>query len=391
MIERKVYIIGAATTSFGEFFEKSASQLALESFYKAIENAEVKRDQVDYIFIGSMIPNDNKTSLGAYCASQCNIDSSFMHIHAGNASGAAALHQAFLSVLSGQSECIAVVGVEKLSDYVKNGTIEKLLGGVIDYTWEYEMGATLTSLYALLTKAHMKQYNTTLEQLATVPYKNHKNGTLNENAQYRREIPLERILSAKRISGPIGRFDVSTPCDGSTTLILASSSFLAKNEVNYKVPILASTQGTDRLALFHRTSLTQLKSTTIAAEKAYKMAGISPKDISLAEVHDAYPIGEILAIEDLKFFDKGLGGKATEEGETQINGKIAVNPSGGLKARGDPFGATGIAQVFELFQQMTQNAGKRQVNEAEYGLAQNVVGTGVQTFIHIIGRDEVKK
>ncbi|MHA1398498.1 MAG: thiolase C-terminal domain-containing protein, partial [Candidatus Heimdallarchaeaceae archaeon] len=222
--------------------------------------------------------------------------------------------------------------------------------------------------------------------------KNHKNGVNNPNAQFQREIPIEKFLNAKRISDPIGKFDPATFCDGGASVILASGEFVSRLKENeVRIPVLSSTQASDRIALHHRDSLSTLLATQKAAKKAYDSSGITSSQIDVAEVHDSYPIGEILAIEDLGFFKKGEGGRASEEGKTQINSQISINPSGGLKARGDPFGATGIAQVIEIVEQLTERAEKRQVDDTKYGLTQNVLGTGAMVYVNILSKEEVKK
>jgi len=393
MVKRNVFIIGAGITGFGENYEISAGKLASKALTSAIEKSKITKESIQSTFVGSLVSGSNsQSSIGANCLRESNIKNPHVRIEAGNASGAAAFHQAYLGILSGVYDCLAVVGVEKLSDFVNAGTIERILGSTIDYQWEFEMGATLTSLYAILTKAHIREFQTTMEQLAAVPVKNHKNGVNNPNAQFRKEITIERFLNAKRVSDPIGKFDPATYCDGSASVILASEEFILQNkDINGKVPILGSSFASDNLALHHRNSLTELNASKTAASKAYKMADIKPEDINVAEVHDSYPIGEILAIEDLGFFKKGEGGKAVEEGLTEQNGEVSINTSGGLKARGDPFGATGVAQIIEIVEQMRGEAGKRQVDSINYGLTQNVVGTGALVYVNILGEEEVKK
>ena len=393
MSSNKVYVIGYGLTKFGELYNRGPISLAAQALTDAITNSQIDKNQIQTAFFGSLVSGSNsQPSIGTSCIRNCNLNIPTSRIEAGNASGAAAFYQAYLSILSGAYKCIAVVGVEKLSDYVKSGIIERILGSTIDYQWEFEMGATLTSLYAILTKAHMKEFGTTLEQLASVPAKNHKNGVHNPQAQFRREISIENFLKAKRISDPIGRFDPATYCDGAAAVILASAKFIEDNSnIPTQVPILGSGQASESIALHHRDSLTTISSSVKAANIAFSEAKLSAKDINFAEVHDSYPIGEILAIEDLGFFAKGKGGKASQEGLTELNAEISVNPSGGLKSRGDPFGATGIAQIAEVVEQMRGSAGQRQVSDNSCGLTQNVLGTGAMSYVNIFGKDEVKK
>lgn len=392
MSNKDVFILGHSLTNFGEFYDKNAGNLAAQALIDAIKDSQLSKDSIQSIYFGSMLSNTNgQSSVGHLSAFKSNIHVPFSRIEAGTASGAAAFQQAYLAIKSGIFDCIAVVGVENLSDYVKASTVERILGTTIDYSWEFEMGATLSSLYAILTKEHMEKYNTTLEQLASVPVKNHKNGTLNKYAQFQKEIPLDRFLNAKRIADPVGRFDPATQCDGSGALILASSDFVLKNSEEELFPkVTGIGHGSDYLALHHRENLTTLKATKIAANAAYTMSDINSKDISVAEVHDSYPIGEILAIEDLGFFEQGEGGAATESGKTEINSEISINTSGGLKARGDPFGATGIAQIVEIIMQLQGKAEKRQLDDVVYGLTQNVSGTGASVYVNIFTQSEVK-
>ena len=393
MANNKVFIIGKGITKFGENYEVNASNLASQSLNSAIEDSNIKKNSIESAFFGSLVSSSNsQPSIGANCLANSNLQIPHVRIEAGNASGAAAFHQAYLSILSGVYGCVAVVGVEKLSDFVNAGTIERILSSTIDYQWEFEMGATLTSLYALLTKAHMKEFGTTMEQLASVPVKNHKNGVHNPNAQFRKEIPLDRFLKAKRIADPIGKFDPATFCDGSATVILASEEFIKQNnEIEGKIPILGSSFAGDYLALHKRKSITEMISSKKAALDAYKMSNLKADEINIAEVHDIFPIGEILAIEDLGFFNKGEGGKATEIGSTNLNEEISVNTSGGLKARGDPYGATGIAQIIEIVDQLKGQAGERQVESVKYGLTHNIMGTGALAYVNIMGEEEVKR
>ena len=393
MNNKDIYVIGYGMTKFGEFYNESSSSLASKALFESIKNSNIAKEKVQSVFFGSLVSSTNsQPSIGIACIRENNMSVPVTRLEAGNASGAAAFHQAYSSVISGLYDCVAVVGIEKLSDYINNETIERILSSTIDFQWEFEMGATLTSLYAILTKAYMKEHNATLEQLAAVPVKNHKNGVHNPYAQFRREISIDRFLKAKRIADPIGRFDPATYCDGSSSVIIASSKFVNEHtDIETKVPILGLGQASDSLALHHRHSLTSLSSTENAVNRAYKIANINAANIGVAEVHDSFPIGEILAIEDLGFFAKGEGAKATENGETAINSKITINPSGGLKARGDPFGATGIAQIVEIVEQMRGNAKERQADNCNYGLTQNVQGTGAMTYVSIFAQNEVKK
>jgi acetyl-CoA C-acetyltransferase len=234
-----------------------------------------------------------------------------------------------------------------------------------------------------MARRHMHEYGTTEEQMAAVAVKNHKNAVHNPYAQYQKEITLEQAMRATVVASPLKLFDCSPITDGAAVAILAAHE-VAKIYSEQPIEIAASAQASDTLALASRRSLSELAATKVAAHDAFKQAGLAPKDIDLAEVHDCFTIGEIMAIEDLGFFEKGQGGPATEAGRTALGSEISVNTSGGLKGKGHPVGATGIAQFAEIVSQLRGSAGARQVHGAEIGLAHNVGGSGGTAVVHIL-------
>jgi acetyl-CoA C-acetyltransferase len=231
---------------------------------------------------------------------------------------------------------------------------------------------------------HMHEYGTTKEQLAQVAVKNHKNGVNNPFAQFRNEITLDQVLNASPVAYPLGLLDCSPVTDGAAAVVLCAAEKAKHFTDKPIVKIVGSGQASDTLALHARRDITTLDATVHAANKAYKHAHITAKDIDLAEVHDCFTIAEICAVEDLGFVEKGKGGQAVEDHITTIDGTIPVNTSGGLKSKGHPVGATGVAQIVEITQQLRGEAGKRQVQDARYGLAHNVGGSGATCVIHIL-------
>ena len=221
--------------------------------------------------------------------------------------------------------------------------------------------------------------------MAKVALKNHHNGSLNPIAQFRKEITIKKVLDSPMVADPLTLFDCSPITDGAATLILCKEE-LAKKYTDNPVYIIGSGQASDTLALHDRRSLTTLDATIKAAKEAYRQAGITVKDIDLAEVHDCFTIGEIIATEDLGFCKKGEGGKLLDEEETEIGGRIPVNTSGGLKAVGHPVGATGVKQAVEIVLQLRGQADKRQVKDAKIGLTHNVGGSGATGVVHIFSR-----
>jgi acetyl-CoA C-acetyltransferase len=289
-----------------------------------------------------------------------------------------------MAVASGMHDIVVVGGAEKMTD-VGDALSTDIQATAADQQWETTFGATFPALHELIARRHMFEYGTTREQLASVAVKNHKHGALNPKAQFQKEIKLDAVLKASPVADPLGMFDCAPVSDGAAAVVLCALE-KAKKYTDTPIKVLGSGQASDTLALAHRESITRFDATTVAAQRAFKQAGLGSADIQLAEVHDNFTISEVLAIEDLGFFPKGTGGQATADGQTVLGSKLAVNTSGGLKARGDPIGATGIAQVVELVTQLRGEAGKRQVVNAERALAHNVGGTGATAVVHILGR-----
>jgi len=297
------------------------------------------------------------------------------------ASGGAAFRQAYLEVASGASEIVLAGGVEKMTD---GADVTDVLATAADQEYEVYHGITFPGLYALIARAHMEKYGTTREQLAAVAVKNHRNGAKNANAQFRAEVTPEQVMRSTMVADPLRLLDCSPVSDGAAAVIVASMDVAKALKKNH-VRVLASAQASDTIALHGRKDPTTIGSIVTAAGKAYKMAGKKPSDIDFAEVHDCFTIAEIVATEDLGFFEKGKGGEAAARGDTSIEcRKIPVNTSGGLKSKGHPVGATGVAQIIELYEQLSGKAGGRQVADARVGLAQNMGGSGASCVVHIL-------
>ncbi|MEM2963515.1 MAG: hypothetical protein QXN01_03400, partial [Candidatus Anstonellales archaeon] len=245
---------------------------------------------------------------------------------------------------------------------------------------------TFPSLYALMARRHMHEYGTTEEEMASVAVKNHYNAARNPYAQFQKEIDIQTVLSSKVVASPLKVFDCSPITDGAAAVVLMPLE-KARRYAETPIRVLASAQASDTIALHSRKSLTEIRATKIAAKKAFEQAKLSPKDIDVAEVHDCFTIAEIAAIEDIGFFKKGEGGKASAEGKTALNGEIPVNTSGGLKGCGHPVGATGVKQVVEVVWQLRGQAGGRQVKDAKIGMTHNVGGSGATAVVHIFGKE----
>lgn len=378
---RDVAIIGAGITQFGELWDRSYRQIFVEAALKAIKNSGV--DHIDSMYVGSMsgglfVGQEHVGSIMADYLGVTPIPS--VRVESACASGGVAVRQAFLEVASGASDVVLAGGVEKMTDGVD---VTAVLATAADQEWEVYHGITFPGLYALIARAHMNRYGTTREQLAMVAVKNHENGSKNPNAQYQFKITVEDVLNSTMVADPLRLLDCSPVTDGAAAVILCPLE-LARKFTSSPVRILSSSQASDTIALPGRDDITALSAVSTAAKEAYSTAGITPERIDVAEVHDCFTIAEVCVIEDLGFVEKGKGGKAVEDGITRIDGKIPVNPSGGLKSKGHPVGATGVAQIVELFNQLRGEAGERQVRDARIGLAQNMGGSGGSCVIHIL-------
>ncbi len=379
----RVAVIGVGLTKFGEHWDTSFSRLFVEAGARAIEDAGIDGGDIDAIFVGNMsggrfVDQEHISALIADHAGLNPVPST--RVEAACASGGLALRSAAMAILSGMHDVVVAGGVEKMTDVLTERTTQTLATAA-DQEWEAFLGMTFPGLYAIIARRHMHEFGTTRKQLAMVSVKNHSNAIHNPYAQYHRRITVEDVLDSAMVADPLRLLDCSPITDGAACVVLASEE-MAKEFTDSPVYLTGSGQASTTISLHDRARITVIDSTINAGKEAYRRAGIQPKDVQVAEVHDAFTIGEILAIEGLGFVELGRGGPATEEGMTQIGGKIPVNTSGGLKAKGHPVGATGVAQAVEIALQLRGEAGRRQV-DADIGLTHNVGGSGGTAVVHI--------
>lgn len=384
---REVAVIGIGLTKFGELWDKSFRQLIAEAGAKAILDSGIEGKDIDSMYVGSMssgrfVGQEHVGALVADASGFSNVHIPSTRVEGACASSGMAVRQGFLSIASGMDDIVIVGGMEKMND-VSGASATGTLATAADQEWEAFFGVTFPGLYALIATRHMYEYGTTKEQLAQVAVKNHANGVLNPYAQYQREITLEQAVNATPVAYPLGLLDCSPVTDGAAAIVLCAAE-KAKKYTDCPVKIIGSGQGSDTLALHGRRDICTLDATIHAANMAYKQANLKPKDINVAEVHDCFTIAEICAIEDLGFVKKGDGGKAIGNNITPRDGSLPVNTSGGLKAKGHPVGATGVAQVIEIVLQLQGRAEKRQIKNANIGLAHNVGGSGATCTVHIM-------
>jgi acetyl-CoA C-acetyltransferase len=298
------------------------------------------------------------------------------------ASSGSAFFHAVSAVGAGLYDIVLVSGVEKMTSQT-TPRVAEILAGAGDCCGEVKAGATFPALFAMIARRHMYLYGTTREQLAAVAVKNHANGAKNEYAHMRKPITMEQALAGKPIAEPLTIYDCSLVSDGAASVLIAP---LERAHEFTKRPVLVAgvSQTSDQVALDQKDDITTLTAVKKAAEKAYAMAGVTAKDIQFAEVHDCFTIAEILATEDLGFVAKGEGGPYALSGSTCLKGERPINTSGGLKAKGHPVGATGVGQICDVVLQIRGEAGERQIENHELGLAQNLGGSGATAVVTIL-------
>lgn len=383
----KVAIVGAGMSVFGDRPE-TPRQLFAEAYRECVASVDKGLDEskIAEAWIGSLgMGGYQLGNLGSYALDAVGRSGiPVRRVENACASGGYALRDAYLAVKAGEVEVALVGGLEKMNDLDRVHQ-RYWLGVSGDTEWERMAGLTFPGVYALMARRHMHEYGTTEDHLAAVAEKNHANGAANPKAQFQKPVSRERILSSGYVCSPLRLFDCCSTTDGAAAVLLAHED-VAKRFTDAPVWISGSGAASDRLAAYERPSMTELTATKAAARQALKAARTTLKTIDLAEVHDCFTIAEILALEDLGFCPKGQGGPFTASGATQKDGKIPINPSGGLKAKGHPLGATGVAQAYEVFHQLRGTAAGRQVAGAEVALAHNVGGSGASCAVHVFRR-----
>ena len=381
-----VYISGVGMTKFGRS-KDSLEKMMAEAASAALKQAQLER--VDAIYMGMMnveefVGDSNFATLLADTLGLTGVPST--RVETASSTGAGAFEAALYAVASGHMKHVLALAGEKMT-HLPTAKTTRILSEVIDRS-ERRYGATMPALAAMIAQKYAREFNLSslkLEDiLAQVAIKNHSNGSLNPYAQFRKIITREDYLKSQMVSFPLRLYDCAPITDGAAAIILTSEP----------TPIKVSGIGhaTDTAAVRHRASFTSFNSTKEAAQKAYAMAQLNPSDVQFAEVHDAFTLFEIIGTEDLGFFPSGEGWKALEEGITHLRGRLPINPSGGLKARGHPVGASGLAQLVEIVYQLREEAGKeRQLERADVGLAQSIGGLGNNNLVTILERSDRRR
>jgi acetyl-CoA C-acetyltransferase len=379
---RDVVIIGVGQTQVEEHWGKSLRHMAHDAIMAAMKDADI--ETADALYVGNMLSGElgGQEHVGALVADFIGLRGiEAMKVEAACASGAAALRVGMFAVASGIHDVVMVCGVEKMTDAVGD-EVTSGLAMAADQEYEVSQGISFVGLNALLMRRYMHQFDVKHEHFAGFAVNAHKNGANNPNAMFRSPIKAETYLRAGMISDPINLMDSSPVCDGAACVILAPADHYRSKA---KAHILASAVATDSLAIHDRRDPLTLDAVALSSQKAYAQARITPADVNLFEVHDAFTIMAALSLEAAGFAPRGRGVCMAVDNEIGIDGRLPISTMGGLKARGHPVGATGVYQIVEVVAQLTGQAGKNQVQGARIGMAQNIGGSGATVITHILG------
>ena len=392
---RPVVIAGVGMVPFERRDEDSLVDMLATAGLRAMDDAGLGDRPVDGVYVGNMASGlfNHQVSVASSLVDRLNLlPAGADRVENGPASGGSAIKNGFLAVASGYHDIVLVVGGEKMREVIGPRSTD-IVACMTHPEAEYIYGVTLPAMAGMFARLYMEKYGVTRKHLALVSIKNQNNGLLNPYAHIHMKITMEGILTHPQahinnpvVSDPLHLYDCCPVSDGAAAVLLTTAD-IAQELKRPIVQIAGVGQATDTHTLQERSDPTDLKAVSIASHKAFAMAGIMPKDIDVAELHDAFTILEIAESEHAGFFAKGEGAKALEAGETQISGKLPINPSGGLKARCHPVGATGVAQVVELTWQLRGEAGERQVKNAANGFSVNFGGFGNNVLAFVLRRE----
>jgi acetyl-CoA C-acetyltransferase len=374
----EIGITGVGHTQFGKS-EKDVGDLMLEATMGALSDANTKIGDVDAIYVANFSSGfESQCHLPAVLSAKLGVDKEITRVESACAAGGVALKQAAIALESGLYKNVLVVGVEKMTGSAVDDATKIIAAAASKQ--EMLHGATFPSLYALMARAHFAKYGSNEEHLAKIAVKNHKNALSNPLAQFRKEVTVEDVLNSKVVASPIKLLDCSPITDGAAAVLVSIGG--GSSGVN----LVGIGHDVDSINIYERKNIASMPAVSKAAEKAFKMAGINVGDVNVTELHDCFTIAELIEMEELGFCKAGEGKNLIDEGRTEIKGDTPINPSGGLKAKGHPIGATGVSQVVEIVRQLRGECGERQVKDAQVGLCCNVGGSGATAVVSIFSR-----
>jgi acetyl-CoA C-acetyltransferase len=382
---RRVAVIGVGMTKFGKHDCLSA-ELFARAAGDAIADADIPASRIQALYYGNVTGGEGERQLhmGPLAATVLGLPTiPTTRFETACATSHAAFRHAVMEIASGASDVVLVGGAERVLNVPTDAATE-YFAYCSESTYEQSLGLTFPGVFALIARAHMDRHGTTETQMAHVAVKNHRHGVLNPKAQFQREISVETVLKSPYVADPLKLYDCCPFTDGGAAIVLAAEDF-AKTRKR-PIWVLATAAASDTMFLHEKSDLSRVSATERAALAAYRQAGKTAADVDVVELHDCFTIAEIVATEGLGLFEPGTGGIAAERGWTSLGGKIPVNPSGGLKAKGHPIGATGAAQIGEIVTQLRGEAGARQVEGATVGLAHTLGGNTATVLVSLFGR-----
>lgn len=385
-----VAVIGAGQTKYGNHalgLKGMWAEAAARAF-RSIDG-DFSPSQVDEAFIGSIAFGGAQLgNTAALLTEHSAMDGvPVRRVENACASSGFAFRDAWMAIKSGEADIVVAGGIEKMNDLTPERK-RYWLGVSGDTEWERLAGLTFPGTYALMARRHFHEHGSSHDDLVNISVKNHLHGSMNALAHIQKEVSFEKASNGFMVADPLTLYDCCPTSDGASCVILAADH-VVREFTDTPVWVLGSGAASDHLALHDRPSITQLRATVASSNRAYKQAGITSADVDFAEVHDCFTIAELMATEDLGFTERGTGGEFAREGRGILNqGSVTINPSGGLKSKGHPLGATGTGQVVEVFKQLRSEVeSERQVRDASIGLTHNVGGSGATCAVHLFGRE----
>ena len=378
---RKVAILGIGQTKIGEHWEKSLREIGGDAAFAAMQDAGIEK--VDSLFVGNMLSPvvSGQNQLGTFFADWIGFwKQEAVKIEAACGSGAAAFRAALMAVASGDVESALVVGVEKMSDKAGRD-VTAALATAADADYEVDQGISFVGINALVMRRYMHEFGWKHEDFASFSINSHANAMHNPYARLHEKITLEKFEKSSMVATPINLLDASPTGDGAAAMVIVPAEKVARQP---RVIVSASAAATDTIAVHSRKDPMFLQAAYLSSKRAYEMAGVTPADIDVFELHDAFSIMAALSLEASGFAEKGQGVRLALDNEISIQGRVPVCTRGGLKARGHPVGATGVYQLVEVVQQLRGECGKTQVDDVKIGMAQNIGGSGATILTHIL-------
>jgi acetyl-CoA C-acetyltransferase len=380
-----VRIAGADLTRFGSTPDRTGRDLFAEAALGAREQADVPRDDFDEVTYGNFMGelSERQGHQGPIMAEAAGLDCPATRYEEACASAGAAVRAGVTSIRSGRADVVLAGGMERMTNQETEDTTE-FLAIAADELYEVRAGMTFPGAYALMQRAYTEEFGGEREDFAHIAVKNHDHALPNEYAQYRDAITVEDHLEAPMISDPVGLYDSCPITDGASALVLVSEEYAEREGIDAPVAITGTGQGGDKMALQDREHLNRTPATNRAAEEAYADAGVAPDDVACVEVHDCFTVAEVLALESLGFYEAGEAVSAARDGETTKHGRLPVNLSGGLKAKGHPVGATGASQIAEMTRLLTGEHPNSEYVDGTIGVTHNAGGTVASAVVHVL-------